>query len=131
VDRERVGVCGASYGGYLTALLTARRPVKRLILRAPSLVEDIALPPWQRPPSASREVPERFDSLRLLRRYDGEVLIVESEMDEVIPASHIDVYLSACSHAEREVIPCATHALTEPKWDEIFVNMIIKWFRVL
>jgi pimeloyl-ACP methyl ester carboxylesterase len=95
------------------------------------LVEDIDLPPWQQPPSNSKEVPERFDSLRLLSRYDGAVLIVQSEMDEVIPASHITAYLRACPHAESKLIPCATHALVETKWDEIFVNMILEWFRVL
>jgi pimeloyl-ACP methyl ester carboxylesterase len=126
VDRMRVGVCGASYGGYLAALLTAHRAVKRLILRAPSL----SFSPCQQPPSVSKEVPERFDSLTALGSYVGEVLILESELDEVVPSSHIAAYLCACSHAKHKVIPGATHALTKPL-DAIFVNAIVKWFRSL
>jgi dipeptidyl aminopeptidase/acylaminoacyl peptidase len=34
VDRTRIGVCGASYGAYLAALLTAHRNFRSLILRA-------------------------------------------------------------------------------------------------
>jgi pimeloyl-ACP methyl ester carboxylesterase len=128
VDSKRVGVCGASYGGYLGALLTAHRAVKRLILRAPSLVKDIALPTLKERPSTSKEAPEGFDSLAVLRRYSGKVLILESEKDEVIPKSHIAAYLRACPHAQHQVIPEATHALTNPKWDEAFVNAIVYWF---
>lgn len=36
VDPDRVGVCGASYGGFLGALLIARRPTASLLLRAPA-----------------------------------------------------------------------------------------------
>jgi dipeptidyl aminopeptidase/acylaminoacyl peptidase len=56
VDRARVGVCGASYGAYLAALLIASRAVKRLILRAPSLATDIGFPKegGQPPQSTSR-----------------------------------------------------------------------------
>ena len=131
LDRARIGVCGASYGGYLAALLTAHRAVKRLILRAPSLVENIHSPPWQQRPSPSSEVPERFDSLSVLRCYGGQVLVIESEKDEIIPASHIAAYLRVSSHAERRIIHEATHALLEARWDEEFISAIVEWFRVL
>jgi dienelactone hydrolase len=131
VGRRRVGVSGASYGGYLAALSTAHRVVRRLILRAPSLVEDIVLPA----PRRLRIVPEvatiELDSLAVLRRYPGDVLVVESERDEVIPASHIAAYLRACPGATHQIIAGATHALTDPRWDEVFVNAIVEWFRDL
>jgi pimeloyl-ACP methyl ester carboxylesterase len=117
VDRTRLGVCGASYGGYLAALLTAHREVRRLILRAPSLAE--------------KGAPEELNSLAILGRYGGQTLIVESENDEVVPASHIAAYLRSCPHAQRQVIPGAAHALTNPQWDEVFVTAIVSWFREL
>jgi dienelactone hydrolase len=116
VDAKRVGVCGASYGGYLSALLTAHRAVRRLILRAPSLAE---------------YAPEGPDSLDVLGRYAGEVLIVESEKDEVIPARTIAAYVNACTHAQHQVIPGAAHALTNPTWDDVFVRAIVNWFASL
>src|SRR6266700_140199 len=40
VDSDSMAVVGSSYGGYLAALLTARRPVNWLALRAPALYKD-------------------------------------------------------------------------------------------
>jgi uncharacterized protein len=129
VDRTRLGVCGASYGAYLCALLTSRRSVKRLILRAPALAGDVRFPSDRH--AASSAPPDGFDSLQLLARYGGEVLIVESEKDEVIPRTHIAAHLHACPRAQHEVIPGATHALTDPGWDALFVASIVRWFRDL
>src|SRR4030095_7433149 len=40
VDSDAIAVVGSSYGGYLAALLTERRPVKWLSLRVPALYKD-------------------------------------------------------------------------------------------
>lgn len=126
VDRTRIGVCGASYGGYLAALLTVQRYVRRLVLRAPSLAVDHALP--SRAPAAPDAQCE-LDSLKALSGYSGEILIVQSERDEVIPESYISAYLRASHRAQKEVIPDATHALTNPAWDRVFIRYIVDWFR--
>jgi uncharacterized protein len=130
VDQARIGVCGASYGGYLAALLTARRTVKQLILRAPSLASDIEFPPQRRPPPGPA-APDGFGSLEMLEKYDGDVLIIESEKDTVIPRSHIEAYMRACSRPQHKMILEATHALTDPSWDREFVQHIITSFRHL
>lgn len=125
LSRSRFGVCGASYGAYLAALLTAHRPIKSLILRAPSLSEDMDLAPgrWQ-----ANEPSADFDSIAVLRRYEGEVLVVESEKDEVVPKSNIAAYLASGPRTQHGVLPEATHTLTNPVWDRIFIDMIISWF---
>jgi len=131
INLGRVGICGASYGGYLAALVTATRAVKRLILRAPSLAKDVQFPTLHGQSPFAKEVPEEFDCIKILGRCAGEVLIVESEKDEVIPKSHIAAYLGACSRAQYQVIPDATHALTNPSWDEVFITAIKNWFEGL
>src|SRR5437764_11967552 len=40
VDSDSIAVVGSSYGGYLGALLTGKRPVKWLALRVPALYKD-------------------------------------------------------------------------------------------
>jgi uncharacterized protein len=122
LDQQRIGVCGASYGGYLAALLTLRRNIRRLVLRAPSLAVDHNLSIG---PGAQYE----FDSLKALAGYEGEILIIQSERDEVIPEAHISAYLRANSRARKEVIPDAMHALTNPAWDRLFIQYIVDWFR--
>src|SRR3984893_254573 len=123
-DPARIGGCGASYGAYLTALLSADRSLERLLLRAPALASNVDFPASSSPFTSSelRDEPEAFDSLAVLSRYTGEVLVLESELDERIPHSQIVAYLRACRRSEHEVIPGATHALTAPVWNEAFVH---------
>jgi uncharacterized protein len=126
VDRTRIGVCGASYGAYLAALLTAHRNFRRLILRAPSLVIDNDSP---NPYTAQAEAKYELDSLKTLAAYGGRTLILQSEKDEVIPESYIVAYLGANSQVKLEVIPEALHALINPVWNREFIRHIVKWFK--
>jgi dienelactone hydrolase len=129
-DPARIGACGASYGAYLTALLSADRPLKRLLLRAPALASDVHFPA-SGTSSRPRNESEAFDSLAAISRYTGQVLVLESELDCRIPHSHITAYLKACQRAEHEVIPGARHTLDDPAWNEAFIQAIIRWFRDL
>ena len=133
VDPTRVGVCGASYGGLLAVLLTGRRPVKRLLLRAPSLDGYAASRTGRRGPVSTQlsQTTEEWDGIAVLARYQGPVLIVESEKDEVIPHASIEAYLRLSPGSQHQVIPNATHALTDPAWDAAFVASISSWFKDL
>jgi uncharacterized protein len=122
VDLGRIGVCGASYGAYLTALLVAERTVSSVILRAPSLVSDHQFP------DVNLKTSYEFDSLTTLAEYLGDILIIQSGRDEVIPESNILAYLNSSARAHLEVIPEALHALKDPAWDERFIGLIVNWF---
>jgi len=131
VDPDRVGVCGASYGAFLAALLAARRPVRRLLLRAPALYPD----DWLDVPLTARGpligTPPASAALDSLARFDGDVLVVESGSDETIPPATVQAYLRARPGARHEVIAGATHRLAEPAWDEAFLRLVLDWFRPL
>ena len=129
VDPERIGVCGASYGAYLTALLTAERPAARLLLRAPALLadDDFDTPVEAR---AARWGGGPSRALEQLARYDGPVLVVESALDEVIDAATIEAYRAACRRGSHEVIPDAGHALAGPA-RAAFRELIVSWFAAL
>jgi alpha-beta hydrolase superfamily lysophospholipase len=123
-----IGVCGASYGAFLAALLIAHSRVDRLLLRAPALVrdEDLNSPLGQRRPSSPATAKT---ALGHLSRFEGEVLILESGQDEVIPHDFIEAYLAAChGRARYELIPGATHSLTEERWQHQFIETIVRWF---
>jgi hypothetical protein len=127
VDTERIGICGASYGGYLTALLTSERPVRRLLLRAPAVYadENVDVPIGQWPQGkAGRPSTAAFERLRA---FSGQVLVVESEHDTVIPPSVIDRYVGSSAFTRRVVIPGAGHAL-EPEFEQPFLDIVCGWF---
>lgn len=128
VEPDRVGVCGASYGAYLAALLLAERPVASLLLRAPALYPDSELDRAGEARLSSSETAETAVALRNVAAYAGPVLILESERDESIPHRIVEAYLSACRNGRHEVIPEAGHQLSEERWQRAFVETIVSWF---
>ena len=127
VDPARIGVCAASYGAYLSVLLTAFRPVNRMLLRAPALYADDCFDRGlgQRRPGDPTTAPTPLAHLAL---FPGPVTIVESEHDEVISKDTIAAYLAALPSAVHVIQPDAGHALTDPAWRGTYQRMVVEFF---
>ena len=138
VDPDAILVIGASYGGYLAAILTALRPVKWLALRVPALYRD---EDWDTPKkSLSRESLDEYRSrvldandnraLRACRDFHGDVLIVESGHDHLVPPPAIASYRNAFLHAHSmtyRIIDEADHALSSPACQRAYTSMLLSW----
>lgn len=141
VDPARIGVVGVSYGGYLAATLSARRRVRWLVLRAPALYKDTdfdkpkeQVNKIQNLPAYRREHldPEDNQVLADISRFGGDVLILESENDSIIPHQEIMNYLNAFNRSRsltHRIIPNADHALSEEQWQQEFVSILSAWFK--
>ena len=112
VAAERIGLVGSSYGGYLAVLLTAERMVRWLALRAPAIYKDADF-------AASR--------------FAGDVLVVESEHDTVIPHQVVENYLRAFAVAARSVthsvLRGADHGLSRTSSRKAYGKILEDWFR--
>lgn len=139
VDDEQIAIVGSSYGGYLATILTSLRPVKWLGLRAPALYKDTD---WTSPKIVLRELQgleayrrmmiEAQDNraLRAATAYRGDVLIVESAHDTIIPHAVIDNYRNAFGGARSltyRVIDGADHALTDPACRQAYTTLLVNW----
>ena len=139
VDSDSIAVVGASYGGYLAALLTAMRPVKWLALRAPALYKDSE---WAVPKSRLKleqglELyrrqsvrPDESRALRACLAFTGDVLVIESESDSIVPhqviANYREAFISAKSTTYR-VIAGADHALSDDAWQRAYSTVLVTW----
>jgi dienelactone hydrolase len=138
VDASAIGVVGSSYGGYLAAVLSSLRPARWLALRVPALYkdEDWALPKrgldrdelaaYRR--SAVGAAENR--ALGACAAFEGDVLIVESERDDVVPHPVIANYMAAFEHAHSltyRVITGADHGLSEKPWQQTYTSLLVDW----
>ena len=141
VDPAQIAVIGSSYGGYLAALLTAQRPVQWLALRVPALYVDSG---WEIPKLRLRKeqdldayrqtiVPaEQNRALLACSRFAGDVLLVQSESDHLIPPAVISNYREACVHARSltyRLMRGADHGLTEDSMRQAYTALLFNWLR--
>ena len=138
VDGTAIAVAGSSYGGYLATILTSLRPVRWLGLRAPALYRD---EDWLVPKRhlnredlvAYRNTAIAAASNRALQaaaQFQGDVLLVESEHDVMVPHPVIKNYLDAFQQAHSmtyRVIKGADHSLSQKAWSQSYTNLLVKW----
>ncbi|QQX87171.1 alpha/beta fold hydrolase [Cupriavidus necator] len=141
VDRNAIAVVGSSYGGYLAALLSTLRQVRWMAFRAPALYMDSG---WELPKrqlhreqdlvAYRRSVvpPESNRALRACAVFAGDVLVIESEHDQVVPHAAVMSYVDACVHASSmtyRVIKGADHGLTEEESQRAYSSLLVNWLR--
>jgi pimeloyl-ACP methyl ester carboxylesterase len=139
VDPKAISIAGFSYGGYLAAIMTTLRPVSALALRAPAIYRDAN---WNLPKVKLHEDPElvlyrrhpvSWDDNRALLAcvaFAGDVLILASGQDDVVPAPVSESYAAACTHARSlisHVIAGADHGLSDERWRREYTARLVDW----
>jgi uncharacterized protein len=141
VDPSSIAVIGSSYGGYLAAILTSLRAVKWLVLRAPALYMDSG---WELPKrqlhhdqdliAYRRSLVPAADNraLRACAAFRGDVLVIESEGDQVVPHGAISSYLEACIKPRSltyRVLEGADHGLTDDVSQHAYTCLLLNWVK--
>ena len=138
VDRDAIAVVGSSYGAYLASLLTTLRPVRWLSLRVPALYRDSD---WDRPKARLdradlaryRSLPLTPDDNRALAAaaaFRGDVLLVESEHDTLVPHATLVSWMGAFRRARSltyRVVTGADHALSEEAHRRDYTCLLVRW----
>lgn len=141
VDGHAIAVVGSSYGGYLGAILTTQRPVKWLALRAPALYVDSG---WALPKLQLRQrqdlatyrsslvSAEGNRALAACQAFRGDVLLIESEHDSLVPQTVLSSYREACAHAHSLTYRCiaaADHGLTREADQRNYTRLLVAWLK--
>lgn len=138
VDNASIAVIGTSYGGYLSAMLTQLRNVKWLALRAPALYWDEE---WLVPKQALNRdelaryrkkilAPEDNRALAACAEFSGDVLLVESEHDNIVPRRVLMNYRSAFGKAHsltHRTLADADHALSSDNCQKAYTSILTGW----
>lgn len=137
-DKNRLGICGRSYGGYLAALVSGKREIKSLVLSAPAIYKD----EWRELPCGEifeKEYREFFNTgdfennqaMKTMKRFKGNLYVIVNEKDEVVSENVVRAYYNyaiKAEHREISFIKGARHRLDRPEFDEQFKRLITDWF---
>lgn len=135
VDRERIGICGASFGGYLAAFILPNYNIKSLILRTPAAFSDrFLLSKIKRDNEYEffKDINNWGDSsvYKNVSKFKGPVLVIKAGKDENVPPEVVDEFYNkarASSKRKLLVIKDADHRLSNP-WINQFYDLTEKWF---
>ncbi|MES2059479.1 MAG: alpha/beta fold hydrolase [Patescibacteria group bacterium] len=141
IDKEKISVISSSFGGYLSALLSADRKVQNLVLRAPANYPDLgfdtprslddmnAISDWRRRNISWNET----KSLEALFGFKGKVMIVESGKDETVPHETIQNYIDAIEdkdHLTHIVMEDAGHSISQnEEASKEYRSKVRKWLK--
>lgn len=143
VDKENISAIGSSFGGYLVALLSEKRKVNNLVLRAAAdypnddfekikFVEDVkelvAIIDWRKIPKKAEET----YALKALNHFPGKVLIIESEKDDMVPHQTIENYKDAVKDKNKLthiVMKDAQHSIKEGRFRNEVTKILTDWFK--
>jgi len=136
VDRDRIGIQGTSFGGYVTGMvLNDYDFIKSVVLRVPSAHSKITLISKRMPSDnyfQKRENWENSGSYAGLARFKGNLLVIETEKDELLPSEVVQKYYIIAINALKRKLYIqknAGHSLSNnPKAMEEFYKITVDWF---
>jgi hypothetical protein len=137
VDKNRIGICGSSFGGNIATLLLPEFSVKSLVLKAPvalnlssnSKIDMGGLEEEVRYLSNRRNW-ENAVNFENIKKFKGDLLIIKSGKDENVPSEMVDMFYSQAINANKSmvVIEGADHRLSEQEWINEFTELGLSWF---
>lgn len=135
---RKILVIGSSYGGYLATQLTKYRKFDGLILRAPAVYKPSDFYTLMKNEDREATMAFRHDSGALSKhplltrasQFEGKVLLVVHENDELIPKETTAAYASAFN-AEVILVNDITHSLDSATQEQIdnYNQIIYEWLQ--
>lgn len=142
VDANNISAVGSSFGGYLLALLSEKRTIKNLVLRAPADYPneqfdelkarvpggDPAVVEWRKQPRGH----DGSFALAALHHFSGEVLFIESENDDKIPHQTIVNFMNTLTDQKQGthvLMKGAPHSIKEGPFRDAVQKILAEWFQ--
>jgi len=142
VDPENISVVGSSFGCYLIALLSEKRKIKNLVLRAPADYPNEAFEKIKKVVSGDEpdvvkwrnqpKQPAETFALEAIHNFEGNVLIIESEKDRRIPHQTVLNYMNAIKDKSKlnyVLMKNAPHSIKEGPFRDEVERILVEWFR--
>ncbi|MDA1079803.1 MAG: alpha/beta fold hydrolase [bacterium] len=140
VDADDISLFGSSYGGYMASVVVGKRSVAHLALKAPAQYPDDS---FEVPTLSIREfMLENYfhksvkvsenKAFAALNKFQGDVLLLQCEKDEIIPPVTIQNYLNALKiNTDHFILKGSDHSSRNPNHNRDFISALSDWFQAL
>jgi dienelactone hydrolase len=136
VDKQRIGIQGTSFGGYVTGMvLIDYNFIKSVVLRAPSAHSDKTLDHKGEVEDGyftKRENWINSSSYKGLGKFTGNLLVIESEKDELLMSEEVQKYYKVAINALKRKLflqKNVSHSLSDnPEGRHEFNELTVDWF---
>lgn len=92
LDKNRIGLCGSSFGGFLACMVVNKYNFKSLVLSVPAAYAPSSMDIIHESDEDMGDFRESL-SYKELSKFKGNLLIVQSEKDEILPQGMVEKYL--------------------------------------
>lgn len=133
----KVIIVGSSVGGSLAALVSSQRTVDGLVLRAPATYTDeMLISPipklMEKENQIFKEITNPFQTkpIQSLKKFEGKLLIIPSEFDQIIPKKIPEDYSKSATeakHREIRFLIGAPHGISGSKFKNEFIKLVNDW----
>ncbi len=136
VHKERIGICGFSFGSYLAAVVSSKRTVNSLVLGAPVIHnnewDNLAYGKISTEEIKSFMNKENFENntaIEAMKQYKRNLLVIEHEKDEVIPETVVKAFYENAPAQNKKfaIIKNAPHKLKGEYYEEA-TRLTVDWF---
>lgn len=137
IDNQKMGVLGTSVGSHIAACIS--NEFKSIILRVPGLYNETMLDmTCEEIMNSEKSVFNNLTNLtnilaiKSISTFKGDLLIVTSENDSIIPAKIAEAILNNTPLAKSKRIKQingADHGLSDPRHRQEFYEIAVNWFR--
>lgn len=140
VNKNKIGIIGSSYGGNLAAIAANYLDFEWLVLRVPALYVD----KYSHIPSdqligkneekhafrTTNGTPKESSALKGVANFNGNILIIESDKDTVIPHPVIENYLRFIPNKSKltyTIMKDAPHSLETEAQEKAYIDILKNW----
>jgi|WetSurMetagenome_2_1015567.scaffolds.fasta_scaffold513204_1 uncharacterized protein len=133
LDKNHVGIAGSSFGGFLTALLSSDFDFKSVVLIVPASYSPSMMNTFHTDDKKDlREDFEKSMSYEKIHNFRNNLLIVQSELDDILPSGMVEKYIEVGTNAKRKehlILKNAKHRIKlNPGAKNILLDKLDSWF---
>lgn len=140
VDKTRIGALGTSVGAHIVTTISQKHPIKSIVIRVPAIysyeMENMRLLQIMKKEeqifSELKNHTQETSAIQSISKFQGNLLVVTSENDQVIPSYVSNAYVDNANQAnivKHYQIANAPHVLSQKNWRNEFVEETIEWFK--